>query len=243
MHPEWLLERLHRGATSAAATAVFVDSGAPLTPAAADATGPVAGRLLELLVWLGAAERVLEIGTFSGHSALVDGGGAAGWRPSTRCELDPERAASRSASSTARRTARGSRCTSARRSRRSSSSTGEFDFVFIDAERTATSTTTRPSLTDVSTIRADRGRTTRSSARARRGSRGHGRVIAAISDATLSSGAPTATARARAACSVRRRRGRSIRRAESARSIDVRDGCLGARSRCSSSARPVRKGQ
>ena len=33
-------------------------------------TGPVAGRLLELLVWFGRPQRVLEIGTFSGHSAL-----------------------------------------------------------------------------------------------------------------------------------------------------------------------------
>ena len=34
-------------------------------------TGPVAGRFLELLVWFGGARRVLEIGTFSGHSALA----------------------------------------------------------------------------------------------------------------------------------------------------------------------------
>ena len=34
-------------------------------------TGPVAGRFLELLVWFGRPQRVLEIGTFSGHSALA----------------------------------------------------------------------------------------------------------------------------------------------------------------------------
>ena len=33
-------------------------------------TGPIAGRLLEMLVWVGQPQRVLEIGTFSGHSAL-----------------------------------------------------------------------------------------------------------------------------------------------------------------------------
>ena len=33
-------------------------------------TGPVEGRFLELLVWTGGAKRVLEIGTYSGYSAL-----------------------------------------------------------------------------------------------------------------------------------------------------------------------------
>src|SRR5438874_1688496 len=56
-------------------------------------TGPVAGRFLEMLVWFGQPKRVLEIGTFSGHSALSmaaalpEGGGI------DTCELDPERAA------------------------------------------------------------------------------------------------------------------------------------------------------
>ncbi len=36
-------------------------------------TGPVAGRFLELLVWGTRPKRVLEIGTFSGHSALAMG--------------------------------------------------------------------------------------------------------------------------------------------------------------------------
>jgi caffeoyl-CoA O-methyltransferase len=56
-------------------------------------TGPVAGRFLELLVWFGQPQRVLEIGTFSGHSALAM---AAALPPDGRldaCELDPERAA------------------------------------------------------------------------------------------------------------------------------------------------------
>src|SRR2546423_12512681 len=33
-------------------------------------TGPVAGRFLELLVWTARPQRVLEIGTYTGHSAL-----------------------------------------------------------------------------------------------------------------------------------------------------------------------------
>jgi caffeoyl-CoA O-methyltransferase len=56
-------------------------------------TGPVAGRLLELLVWFGRPQRVLEIGTFSGYSALSM---AAALPESGRidaCEINPERAA------------------------------------------------------------------------------------------------------------------------------------------------------
>ena len=36
-------------------------------------TGPVAGRLLELLVWAARPRRVLEIGTFSGYATLSMG--------------------------------------------------------------------------------------------------------------------------------------------------------------------------
>ena len=56
-------------------------------------TSQVAGRLLELLVFVAGAHRVLEIGTFSGHGALSM---AAGLPPGGRidtCELDPEHAA------------------------------------------------------------------------------------------------------------------------------------------------------
>lgn len=56
-------------------------------------TGPVAGRFLELLVWGVQPQRVLEIGTFSGHSALSM---AAALPPGGRidaCEINPVRAA------------------------------------------------------------------------------------------------------------------------------------------------------
>jgi caffeoyl-CoA O-methyltransferase len=55
-------------------------------------TGPVAGRFLEMLVWIGRPRRVLEIGTYSGHSALAM---AAALPPDGRidtCELDPTHA-------------------------------------------------------------------------------------------------------------------------------------------------------
>ena len=56
-------------------------------------SGPVVGRLLELLAWVTGAERVLEIGTFSGYGALSL---AAGLGPEGRVvtlELDPQWAA------------------------------------------------------------------------------------------------------------------------------------------------------
>jgi len=56
-------------------------------------TAPVAGRFLELLVWAAQPLRVLEIGTFSGHSALSM---AAALPPGGRidaCEINPQRAA------------------------------------------------------------------------------------------------------------------------------------------------------
>ncbi len=56
-------------------------------------TGPVAGRFLEMLVWFGRPQRVLEIGTFSGHSALSMAGALPEDGRIDTCEIDPERAA------------------------------------------------------------------------------------------------------------------------------------------------------
>jgi len=56
-------------------------------------TGPVAGRFLELLVWVARPQRVLEIGTFSGHSALAMAAALPEGGRIDACELDPERAA------------------------------------------------------------------------------------------------------------------------------------------------------
>jgi caffeoyl-CoA O-methyltransferase len=56
-------------------------------------TGPVAGRFLELLVWFGQPRRVLEIGTFSGHSALAMAAALPEDGHIDACEIDPNRAA------------------------------------------------------------------------------------------------------------------------------------------------------
>jgi caffeoyl-CoA O-methyltransferase len=56
-------------------------------------TGPVAGRFLELLVWFGRPQRVLEIGTFTGHSALAMAAALPEGGRIDACEISPERAA------------------------------------------------------------------------------------------------------------------------------------------------------
>jgi len=98
-------------------------------------SGPVAGRLLELLVWFGRPRHVLEIGTFSGHgtlsmaAALPDGG-----RIDT-CEIDAERAAF--AQRYFDRSPYGSRITLhvGPALETVAHLEGTFDFVFLDADK------------------------------------------------------------------------------------------------------------
>ncbi|HEX4679282.1 MAG TPA: class I SAM-dependent methyltransferase [Gaiellaceae bacterium] len=98
-------------------------------------TGPVAGRLLEFLVWVSQPKRVVEIGTFSGHSALSMAAALPEGGHIDACELDPERAAF--AQRYFDRSPHGSKITlhvgpaldTLERLE------GEFDLVFIDAEK------------------------------------------------------------------------------------------------------------
>ena len=98
-------------------------------------TGPVAGRLLEMLVWLGQPKRVLEIGTFSGHSALSMAAALPTDGHIDTCELDPERA--KVAQSYFDRSPHGSKITIHLGPALDSIAAidGEFDFVFIDADK------------------------------------------------------------------------------------------------------------
>ena len=98
-------------------------------------TGPVAGRLLELLVWFGRPKRVLEVGTFSGHSALSMAAALPEGGRIDACELDPERAAF--AQRYFDRSPYGSRITlhvgpALETIHRLE---GDFDFVYIDADK------------------------------------------------------------------------------------------------------------
>jgi caffeoyl-CoA O-methyltransferase len=98
-------------------------------------TGPVAGRFLELLVWLGRPQRVLEVGTYSGHSALEMAGALPDGARIDTCELDPERAAF--AQRYFDRSPHGSKITlhvgpALETIERLE---GSFDFVFLDADK------------------------------------------------------------------------------------------------------------
>jgi caffeoyl-CoA O-methyltransferase len=98
-------------------------------------TGPVAGRLLEFLVWIAQPKRVVEIGTFSGHSALAMAAALPDGGRIDACEIDPERAAF--AQRYVDRSPHGSKITlhvglALETLERLE---GTFDFVFIDADK------------------------------------------------------------------------------------------------------------
>ena len=95
-------------------------------------SGPVVGRLLEFLVWMTQPNLVVEIGTYSGYSALSMARALpAGGRIIT-CEADPERAAF-----ARRHTERHGRISVREGDARTTieSLTEPFDLVFIDANK------------------------------------------------------------------------------------------------------------
>jgi len=98
-------------------------------------TGPVAGRLLELLVWVAQPQRVLEVGTFSGHSALSMAAALPDGGRIDTLELDPERAAV--AQRWFDRSPHGSKITLHVGPALDSIAAleGDFDLVFIDADK------------------------------------------------------------------------------------------------------------
>jgi caffeoyl-CoA O-methyltransferase len=98
-------------------------------------TGPIAGRLLEMLVWFGRPTRVLEIGTYSGHSALAMAGALPEDGRIDTCELSPEHA--EVAQRYFDRSPCGGRITLhvGPALETIDRLEGEFDFVFIDADK------------------------------------------------------------------------------------------------------------
>jgi len=56
-------------------------------------SGPLAGRLLDMLVWASRAQRVLEVGTYTGYSALMMAAALPAGGRVTTLELDERRAA------------------------------------------------------------------------------------------------------------------------------------------------------
>jgi caffeoyl-CoA O-methyltransferase len=98
-------------------------------------TGPIAGRLLEMLVWLGQPKRVLEIGTYSGHSALSMAAALPFDGRIDTLELDPAHA--EVAQRYFDRSPWGERITLhlGPALETIQALEGEFDFVFIDADK------------------------------------------------------------------------------------------------------------
>ncbi len=98
-------------------------------------TGPVAGRFLETLVFIAQPQHVLEIGTFSGHSALAMAAALPEGGHIDACEIDPDRAAF--AQRYFDRSPHGSRITLHVGPARDTIDRleGEFDLVFIDADK------------------------------------------------------------------------------------------------------------
>jgi len=98
-------------------------------------TGPVAGRLLEFLVWIQQPRRVLEIGTFSGHATLAMAAALPGDGQIDTCELDPERAAVAQAYIDRSPWAAQVTVHIGPAGETIDRLTGSFDFVFMDAEK------------------------------------------------------------------------------------------------------------
>ena len=99
--------------------------------------GPLEGRFLELLVYASQARRVLEIGTFSGYSALSMAAGLPPGGTITTCEIDP------AAAEVAGRAVAGSPYPGQVDIRLGpaldtlATLAGPFDLVFIDADKTS----------------------------------------------------------------------------------------------------------
>ena len=100
-------------------------------------TGPVEGTLLRMLIQVSGAKRVLEIGTFTGYSALSMAAGLPDDGALITCELDTEHA--RIAQSFFDRSPHGKkirlRSGAALDTLHALPAEAQFDFVFIDADK------------------------------------------------------------------------------------------------------------
>jgi caffeoyl-CoA O-methyltransferase len=99
-------------------------------------TGPLAARLLDMLVWATGAKLVLEVGTFTGYSALMMAGALGDGGRLITCELDPERAAFAREHIAASPHAGRIEIRVGPALETIASLDGPFDLVFIDADKT-----------------------------------------------------------------------------------------------------------
>ncbi len=98
--------------------------------------GLLEGRFLETLVWLAGARRILEIGCFTGYSALSMAAALAPGGTIVTCELDPERAAAARRHFDASPWGAQIEVMVGPALESIAGLTGPFDLVFIDADKT-----------------------------------------------------------------------------------------------------------
>jgi caffeoyl-CoA O-methyltransferase len=97
--------------------------------------GLLEGRFLETLVWLSGARCILEVGTFTGYSALSMAGALPAGGSIVTCEVDPERAAVARRHVDASPWADRIRIVVGPALDSIATLDGPFDFVFIDADK------------------------------------------------------------------------------------------------------------
>jgi caffeoyl-CoA O-methyltransferase len=97
--------------------------------------GVLEGRFLETLVWLGGARHILEIGCFTGYSALSMAAALPPGGTITTCEVDPERAAMARRHFAASPWADRIRLLEGPALGSLAGLSGPFDLVFIDADK------------------------------------------------------------------------------------------------------------
>jgi caffeoyl-CoA O-methyltransferase len=98
--------------------------------------GLLEGRFLETLVWLSGARRILEIGCFTGYSALSMAGALPPGGRIITCEVDAERAATAQAHVDTSPWAEQIEIRVGPALETIAGLTGQFDLVFIDADKT-----------------------------------------------------------------------------------------------------------
>jgi caffeoyl-CoA O-methyltransferase len=126
---------LHTTAPTAALTALVADTHAELSSPQM-LSGPVEGRLLELLVHAVRAELVLELGTYSGFSALSMAAGLAPGGRIVTCEVSPKHAEFAGARIAASPYADRIELRLGPALETIAALDGPFDLVFIDADKT-----------------------------------------------------------------------------------------------------------
>ncbi len=131
---------VRNGAREDAALAAVRESTAALDDVAVMQISPDQGALMTMLTRLAGATRAIELGTFTGYSAICIARGLAPGGRLTACELEPERAAAAQANFEAAGVADRIEIAvgpaAETLARLTGSAAGTYDFAFVDADKT-----------------------------------------------------------------------------------------------------------